>query len=267
MEESWEPPRRTTTGTPPIRILLTPRITLEHADGLLDESQLPGRQGRLAFAFLVLERHRPVTKGEIADVLWPDELPPSWEVSLSAVVSKIRAFLAKAALGPDALVSAVGCYQLRLPSTAFVDVEAAMDGLHTLETLVRNGSNDEAWGASHVPYYISRRPFAVGADGPWVDRIRNRLNDIFLRTVDLRSEIYLWNAELDIAAVMAEEALVIDPYRESAYRTLMRAALAGGRRADAVRAYQRCRDLFASDLGIEPSAETTALLDEARSVS
>jgi DNA-binding SARP family transcriptional activator len=246
-----------------VRVLLAPRISVEHPDGMLDEAALPGRQGRVAFAFLVLERGRPVTRGELADALWPDELPGSWETSLSAVVSKIRSFLTRAGL-EDPVSSAVGCYQLRLPQDTFVDVEAAADALHEAETLIRQGSYAEAWGVVQIPYYISRRPFLPGVEGQWVERVRSRLRDLYLRAVDTRAEVTLANDEPDIVIAMAQEALAIDPYRESVYRALIRAHLARGERAEAIRAYERCRDVLATDLGIEPSTETAAMLQAIR---
>jgi pentatricopeptide repeat protein len=57
----------------------------------------------------------------------------------------------------------------------------------------------------------------------------------------------------------AEEALRLEPFRESTYRTLMRAHAAAGNRAEALRVYQRCRDLLAEELGVDPSGETEGL--------
>jgi DNA-binding SARP family transcriptional activator len=248
-----------------MRILLTPRIWVEHEGGTLDDADLPGRQGRVAFAFLVLERHHPTARDALADALWPGELPSSWETSMSAVVSKLRSYLSRAGLdGAQAITSAVGCYQLRVPAGTFVDIEAAVEAVHTTESLARDGNHGDAWGFSQVAYYISRRPFLPGAEGPWVERVRAKLRDTFMRTVDVRSEICLTNDEPEIAIGMAGEALEIDPYRESAHRILIRGHVANGNRVEAIRAYDRCCELFSRDLGVEVSPETTALIDAVR---
>jgi DNA-binding SARP family transcriptional activator len=42
----------------------------------------------------------------------------------------------------------------------------------------------------------------------------------------------------------------------------MRVLAAGGDRAEAVRAYNQCRDLLQRELGVAPSAETEALYRE-----
>ena len=37
------------------------------------EDELPGRKGRLAFAYLVANRDRPVGRDELIGALWPEE--------------------------------------------------------------------------------------------------------------------------------------------------------------------------------------------------
>jgi DNA-binding SARP family transcriptional activator len=64
-----------------------------------------------------------------------------------------------------------------------------------------------------------------------------------------------------------EEALRWEPFRESLYRLLMRAHAGAGNRAEALRAYERCRRLLADELGVGPPPETEALyLDIVRSI-
>ena len=40
-------------------------------DGQRLEDRLPGRQGRRLFAFLVVNRHRTLTRAQLLDALWP----------------------------------------------------------------------------------------------------------------------------------------------------------------------------------------------------
>jgi DNA-binding SARP family transcriptional activator len=54
---------------------------------------LPGRQGRLLFAYLVLNRDRDCGRGELIDLLWPERPPAAAETALSALLSKLRRVL------------------------------------------------------------------------------------------------------------------------------------------------------------------------------
>src|SRR5450759_5816725 len=77
-----------------LRIYLTGEVQVENGARLLRESQLGGPQGRFVLAYLVTERKRAVTQGELAEALWPETLPPSWTVALSAIISRLRSRLA-----------------------------------------------------------------------------------------------------------------------------------------------------------------------------
>ena len=64
-------------GRPEWRIHLCGELRVEIA-GERREAQLRGRQGRLAFAYLVLHRDRPVRRDELIEALWAHEgAPPS----------------------------------------------------------------------------------------------------------------------------------------------------------------------------------------------
>jgi DNA-binding SARP family transcriptional activator len=58
------------------------------------------------------------------------------------------------------------------------------------------------------------------------------------------------------AEYVARRIVGLEPLRESAYRLLVRALLAGGNRAQAQRVVAECRRVLRRDLGVLPSAET-----------
>ncbi len=124
-----------------MRIHLAGRITIESSERLLDESQFPARQGRIAFAYLVLHRRWPVPHGELAEAVWGDELPQAWTASLRALLSRVRPLLR-----PEAAIDTIsGSVALDLPGDVWVDVEAARIAVDEAEGLVRVGKFAEAW--------------------------------------------------------------------------------------------------------------------------
>src|SRR5436309_2033165 len=109
-----------------VRVYVTGEVQVEHGQTLLREAGLVGRQGRLVFVYLALERERAVDGAELAELLWPERLPPSSAMALSAIISKLRSALGRLGLSrTQVIASAFGCYQLRLPADAWVDVEEA----------------------------------------------------------------------------------------------------------------------------------------------
>jgi len=243
-----------------LRIYLTGRVSVESDGQILDQEVFPGNQGCLAFARLVLDRHHAISRDVLAEALWPQKLPRAWESALAAILSKLRGTLARSGLSKsDVLSTALGCYQLQLPRSAWVDVEAAAEAIHTAEIARRGGRLAKVYGPAHVAYQIARRPFFPGEDSPWVDEHREKLATIFVRSCEVLAEFYLWNEEPSLAVESAKEAVTREPFRETAHRLLMKGYQAAGNRAEALRAYERCRQLIAEELGADPAPETKAI--------
>jgi tetratricopeptide (TPR) repeat protein len=112
-----------------LRIVLAGRVGLEAGGEAVPDPGL-GSLGRLTLAFLVVERHRPVSCDELAEVLWGDSVPATWRSALRGLVSKVRELLSSGGVDrAEAVASGSGWYQLRLPPGAVVDVEAAVSDL------------------------------------------------------------------------------------------------------------------------------------------
>src|SRR6202022_3967705 len=116
---------------------LAGEVAVERGERLLREADLPGRQGRLALGYLTIPRERAVPQSELAELLWPESLPASWPVALSAVISKLRQKLGTLGLDRDRIIpNAFRCYQLRPPPETWIDLEAAADAVHQAEGAV-----------------------------------------------------------------------------------------------------------------------------------
>jgi DNA-binding SARP family transcriptional activator len=225
---------------------LVARIAGRRIDG-----ELPGRQGRLAFAFLTLNRHRVVTRGSLVEALWPYDRPALVDTALSALLSKLRKAIGAESLDGRAEV------RLVLPD-AWVDVEAAAEGIHRAEAAVARGAWAEAWGPARVALHIVRRDFLPGEDAPWIDDERRGLGDIELRALECiaESSLELGPNELESAKRSGRDVVRLAPHRESGYRLLMRALAAEGNDAEALGVYERLRVRLREDLGVAPSRLT-----------
>lgn len=200
-------------------------------------------------------------RSELIDALWPREVPPSSDTALNAIVSKLRALLTRAGLSSAALTSGAGYYELRMPESTWLDLEAAADAIHEAETAIRAGNPAGAYGPSAVAHHIARRPLLPGWHGAWIESRRNRLRSVLLRALECRGEVYLWNHEYTLAVEAAYELMGLEPLRESGHRLLIRSLAAAGNTAEALWAYEKCRRLIAKEIGVGPSKETKAVYD------
>ena len=246
-----------------LRITLAGRVSIRAGEQEVGEERLAGRQGRLLFAYLVIERGRPVPRDELADVLWGASPPATWEKGLTVLVSRLRSALADSALGGAAALSnALGCYRLDLPDGTWVDVEAAAAASREAGAALEDGRLDDTLTLGAHALEVLRRPFLAGDEGLWVEAKRRELADIADEALACCVDANVAVGRPGEGARVAEEAIALQPFRESGYRRLMQAHAAAGNRAEALRVYDRCRRLLSEELGAYPSPETEKIFRE-----
>jgi WD40 repeat protein/DNA-binding SARP family transcriptional activator len=247
-------------GTAVIHVSLVGRIVVRTDDLVCDERALPGRQPRLAFSLLVCERHRAISREELADNLWPEQRPETWESALRSVVSRVRDFVSVSGLGPRDLVQAEGgAYRLHAPDRLEVDLERAVAHLAEAEAALATGDAIGAVQEAGRSRGVLAQPLLPGTEGPWVEAKRRELSLLLLRALEVLADGRSVLGAHTHAATAADAAITMDPFRESSHRLSMRIQLRAGNGAAGLRAYERCRSLLAEELGVDPSAETQRL--------
>jgi pentatricopeptide repeat protein len=246
----------TLAPNPTTRIQLCGALVIER-NGERLESRLPGRQGRVLFVYLAFNRHRPVTREELAESLWPGQPPAATGAALNALISKLRRVL-----GADA-VPGRSTIQLRLDH-AWVDSEAAAEAIHRAESALALGDWARAWGPSQVALFVAERVLLPGEDAPWIDVRRRQLAELRLRALECYAAagLNLAGTELSAAVRASRELINLAPLRESGHRCLMQALARQGNVAEALRVYSRLCDLLRDELGVSPSPPTRAVYDE-----
>jgi SARP family transcriptional regulator, regulator of embCAB operon len=247
----------TLASTPPTRIQLCGPTVIERGGERLD-CRLPGRQGRLLFAYLVLNRHRLTSRDELVEALWPRQLPSASEAGLNALISKLRKIL-----GPGVL-DGRSSVRLRLEEDARVDVEVATEAVHRAQSQVALGEWRRAWGPSLVALFVADREFLPGEDAPWIDEQRSELAEVRLWALEAYAAAALGTGGTELpAAVRAGRQLGrLVPLRESGYQLLMRALACEGNVAEALRVYTNLCEVLRSELGVSPCATTQVVYDK-----
>lgn len=237
-----------------MRIQLCGTLAVE-IDGRRIDHDLPGRQGRLLLAYLVLHRLRPVRRDELIDALWPRTPPAAADTALRALISKLRRLL------PANMLDGRTELRLDLPPAAFVDLEDAREAIHRAESALAQDQWHRAWGASLGPLFTARRGFMLDEDAEWIRDTRHELDALYLRALECYAQACLGVGGTELAAAerSGRELTTLAPYRESGYRHLMRALARSGNTAEALRVYEQLRTLLREELGIAPCAETLQL--------
>ncbi|MBE2315487.1 AAA family ATPase [Solirubrobacter sp. CPCC 204708] len=236
------------------RIQLCGRLIVELQGRRLEES-LRGRQGRLLFAYLAINRDRPVRRDELAEALWSGKgAPPAYESLLAPPLSRLRK-----ALGPGVLEGRSEL-QLQLPEDAWIDWEVARARVRD----ARGSTPAHAWQAAREAVEIAERGLLPGLEAPWIDTKRSELADLHVEALEAAAlaGARLGGAALPEAEEAARAAVKAQPYRESARAALMEVLRARGNVNEALRVYEDIRVLLREELGSSPGSALVALHQE-----
>ena len=217
-------------------------------DGERLEAALPGNQGRLLFAYLVLHRDRTVRRDELLEVLWSGEPAPQ-----SADARAVRPALAPA---QGARVRAA-----ERPRRALA--RPAAGGLGRLGGGVRRPARGARRGRRRtLAGRVDRRPGAAleiadggllpGLEARWIDEKRARARRPAPRAAGARSPPAACGSAAPSsphAEQAARAAVEAAPFRESARAALIEVLRARGNVADALRAFEDARTLLREELG------------------
>src|SRR5579864_5161725 len=238
-----------------VRIQICGPLSVER-DGQALDARLPGRQGRLLFTYLIVNRHRQVLRDELAEALWREPDPAAVDARLNPLLSKLRRVL-----GADA-VDGRSTIRLCLPD-ARVDLEAAAEAIHRAESSVAQQDWARAWGSALTALFVAERDFLPGEDAPWIDEIRHRLTELRLRALECYAAagLGLGGTELAAAVRAGRQLTRVAPLRESGYRYLMQALAAQGNLAEALGVYGQLRECLRDQLGVSPSPATRELYE------
>src|SRR3954452_17633059 len=204
--------------TPRTRIELCGRLLVE-IDGEGLQGALPGRQGRLLFAYLVLNRDRPVRRDELVDALWSENgQPESAEALLRPPLSRLRK-----ALGPGRLEGRTEL-ALVLPDDAWIDWEVAHAALARTREALGAGDHASAWQAANQAVEIAGAGLLPGLEAGWIAQRRREAGarrvvpDRRVEALDAAAAAgaALGGAHLAGAERAARAAVEAAPFRESA---------------------------------------------------
>lgn len=198
-------------------------------------------------AFLALHG-RPVSRSYVAGVLWP-------ETTSEKAAANLRSALWRAHKAARNLIE-TSAQRIALTGGVCVDVRDAEARARRLLDL--NQLCDDI--------LVSETRAALTADllpGWWDDWLtieRERFHQLRLHALEALcvrlTGIARYGEAIDVGLVVVSA----EPFRESAHYALVQAHLAAGNRWEAMRQYERCRELLRRELGLEPSAALRDLL-------
>jgi DNA-binding SARP family transcriptional activator len=205
--------------------------------------------------YLLVRRGGAVSEDLLLEAFWPETRQESARRSLKVAASCARAVLDVPGT-PSVIVGVERTLALRLREGDSVDADRFEDAAGralTAEDGDRRALLERAAG------FWTGEPLPEERYSDWASAWRESLT--FRYAEVLAALVEACHAGDDhLAATQAARRLVeLEPFDETAHRSLIRAYARSGRRAHALRQYLECRRMLVDELGVEPSAETRAL--------
>jgi len=214
-----------------------------------------GRRARALLGYLCLHPGESVTRSHLAALLWDRVADAQAATSFRQALRELSQ-----AMGPLA-------QELIGGERNSVSLDASFCWIDAHEVLASAWPSSSGDIATHAPgellegldgISVSFDQWLLIARTHFTGRLRERLE------AELKAAAGRGAEE---RAAMARRVIDFDPTHEGASRSLMRALLEMGERAQALHEYERCRDAVRASLDVEPSAETRALYQALRTVS
>lgn len=215
---------------------------------------------------LLSERGRVVPADCLIEWLWPDLPPQSGQANLHVGVSLLRRVLEPELERPVAsshILTRHPGYLFNPSPGCWIDVDEFRARLSNAEAHLREGEPAQAIRAYEAAANLYRGDYL--ADDPyedWAIGPRERVREEYLEALGKLGSLNLAAGDGAAALSWAQHALALDPCREEAHRQAMRACYALGHQADALRQFERCREILLEELGVEPMPRTLVLYQQ-----
>lgn len=217
---------------------------------------LPPGKARSLLIYLLLHRHRALTRTRLCALFWPDATPEAARNSLNVQLHRVRRQLGTTQL----LQRSEAGYQICWRGAVWCDVDAFEQHASLGARADAADRADEAIAHFEAAAALYRTDLVEDGDVdpvllPRAQALRDQLNQV-LERLSCRLES---RQDLHGALRTALRHLALDDCNEGAHRRLMRCYARLGQPQLAERQYRQCRATLQRLLALSPDAETTEL--------
>jgi DNA-binding SARP family transcriptional activator len=243
---------------PALRVTCFGRFAVRRHGMLVPPCQ--NRNSQAILRYLVAQAQHCAPMEVLMELFWPDDAPDVARHKLHVAVSSLRRMLNAQNIqqkGTGYLVYDNGMYALNPAAHIHTDVD---DFVATYQA-GRYAAHQQAIENYEAACRLYTGPFLVeDLYADWSQIRREQLVQMYLTMCARLVEDCLASERYDAAIDWGGRILSENRCDEVIYRQLMFAYAATGRRAEALRQFQRCKRSLSEEMGIEPAPETIELL-------
>lgn len=211
--------------------------------------RFPTRKLESLLAYLVLHRTAPISRQQLAFLLYPDSEDTQARTNLRLLLHRLRTSLPYAERLIDSDAQNVWW---RTDAPVRVDVIEFERTIAEADQTANSRAHSAARTALEHAVVMYQGDLLPDCYDDWIEPERERLQGIFVYVLERLIGTYGQAREYSNAVATANRLLGIDQFSETAYLALMRSHAALGERGAALRAYHRCVTIFQQELSAEP---------------
>ncbi|MET8154932.1 tetratricopeptide repeat protein [Sphaerisporangium sp. NPDC005289] len=217
-------------------------------------------QARLVMAALLLTPGRPVPIRSLIARVWDGDPPAKAAAHLQSSVSRLKKRLREIGAATDGMTGGVRLHRVSGSYILETDVENIdyhrFLGLRSrARASAASGDIENALRLYREAQELWRGEPLEGLPGTWADNTRRRLEDEMVGGTVERITLELERGDHSRLIPELSDLVARFPLDETLAGLLMRALYAGGRQADALRAYRQARERLHDQLAAEPAAD------------
>lgn len=204
------------------------------------------------FAFMLHNLEREIPKWKICEALWPECDIEKVDVYLHTTLYKMKKVLTAAKIEYD-IKFINGCYRMSLPQT-FIDV-IEFDSIASSNINIEEAAIDKCERALS----LYKGDYLEDNDYLWSLSKKEEYSKAYFRLATSVAKYYMRRNDYSAAEKILQNILERFPLSEAAHELFLKLYFAKKDRAAFVTHYNTVKELFKTELGIEPSSSLQAL--------
>lgn len=221
------------------------------------------KRARDIFFFIATSKNRRATKDILIETFWEGESLETAEKNFHPTISYIRKALN---WGQDLKINFLsfndGTYYLNPEISFWIDSEEFEKRIAEASKARSEGDTEKVFALLIEAAEIYKGEFMPGVYENWAEERRSYFEEQHIKLLSSLAKLSASRKDFASAIKYAEQALQKDSLREDMYRLLMRIYALQGKKALAVKCFNKLKETLKKELGVNPSPETIKLFKE-----
>ena len=211
-------------------------------------------------SYFLLQRHRTHSRETLAGLFWGDNSQEKARGSLNTALWRLKKALEPKGIPRGTYLNArPGEVGFNKESQYWLDVEVFENAINRILKSSFKTIEEPQVVELENTLKLYKGDLLEGFFDDWALREREKFRSLYEKCLFYLLQYYGFQGAYDKAIAYGQHILELDPLRERIHREMMKLYIDNGQRTKALRQYDICRYMLATEFGVAPMEETQAL--------